>query len=267
MDSDVAILTSTTVSLALGMDRDRVERSEVTSHTANLLLEDHVVDAGFKATLASSSRGDIHGRLPTSENHKRLGGMDCARVERRVCDECLHRLETARGVDLGRLVLGRRNEVGPVRAPLKVGNGLGVHARHAVDLLASLCVPLRNRPVLVASNDVLVEVAEPRHGRLGALKRDRVQLLIVARYRCRIRIPLQQTLGNGHHHHGAQESHALLRDAQQLGTVLTKLDALDRRREVPRLQTPPRAHLPQLYAVIGAAGRQDLAFRVRRDRP
>ena len=79
----VTVLTTGAVALASGVDCDVVERTEVTAHTADLLLENLVVEARFEFTLARRSGCDVHSSLSTSENNKLLGfRCDRGRVER-----------------------------------------------------------------------------------------------------------------------------------------------------------------------------------------
>lgn len=93
VDTDVTILTTGCVDGAEGRDGDVVERTEVTSDTANLLFEDLVVEAGFELSLTGAGCGDIHGGLTTSDDNVVLDGCDGGRVEGGIGDVCLHDLE------------------------------------------------------------------------------------------------------------------------------------------------------------------------------
>lgn len=84
--TDVAILTTRGVCRTLGVNPDGVERSEVTTNTADFVLKDPVVETGFEFTLASGRGGDIHGGLTTAQDHVVLLGGDDGAVERRVGD-------------------------------------------------------------------------------------------------------------------------------------------------------------------------------------
>lgn len=93
VDTDVTILTTGCVDGAEGRDGDVVERTEVTSDTANLLFEDLVVETGFELSLTGAGCGDIHGGLTTSDDNVVLDGCDGGRVEGGIGDVCLHDLE------------------------------------------------------------------------------------------------------------------------------------------------------------------------------
>lgn len=104
----------------------------MTTNSANLLLENLVVESGLKLSLSAAGCGDIHSCLTTSENDKVLVGGDGCAVQGSICDVCLHDLEI-RGVDeLGGLVFRGGNEVSAVWRPLKI-HDLGYDI-HLVDL-------------------------------------------------------------------------------------------------------------------------------------
>ena len=113
-------------------------------------------------------------------------------------------------------------------------------------LVTRLGVVLRDGPVLVSGDDVLAEVAPARHGGL-ALVADDGQGLLVALLGVDVDLDVQ-------HDDGAQVAHALLRHAQQLGAVLVELDALDGRRELPRLEALAALEVPELDGVVGRPG-------------
>lgn len=111
----------------------------------------------------------------------------------------------------------------------------------------------------MASNDVLGHVAPPRHGRLALVTNDGHR-------------PLVGLLGLGidldiEHDDVTHVTHPLLGDTQQLGGVLVELDALDGGGELPRLQAPPRLHLPEADGVVGGARGEDGARGVDIDGP
>ena len=62
--TDVTVLTTTAVALARRIDSDVVERTEVTTHTTDLLLEDLVVEDRKSTRLNSSHSGES--RMPSS---------------------------------------------------------------------------------------------------------------------------------------------------------------------------------------------------------
>jgi hypothetical protein len=93
VDTDVTILTTRGVAGTKRRDSDVVERTEVTSDTANLLFEDLVVETGFELSLTGAGGGDVHGGLTTSDDNVVLDGCDGGRVEGCVGDVCLHDLE------------------------------------------------------------------------------------------------------------------------------------------------------------------------------
>lgn len=79
--TDVTVLTTRGVCCTLGVDTDGVEGTEVTTDTADFVLEDLVVETSLEFTLASGGGGDIHGRLTTSQDHVFLLGCDGGAVE------------------------------------------------------------------------------------------------------------------------------------------------------------------------------------------
>lgn len=81
VDTNVAVLSTAGVALASGVGGDGVEGTEVASDTANLVLEDAVVEASLELTLTGRGAGDIHGGLTTTEDDKVLLGGDGSAVE------------------------------------------------------------------------------------------------------------------------------------------------------------------------------------------
>jgi hypothetical protein len=98
VDTDITVLSSGCVTLAGGVYGDVVERSEVTSHSANLLFEDLVVESGFEFTLAGRCGGDIHGGLTTTEDDEILLCRHRSRVKWGIGNVGLEYLEIT-GVD------------------------------------------------------------------------------------------------------------------------------------------------------------------------
>ena len=110
---------------------------------------------------------------------------------------------------------------------------------------AYLGVILAHAAILVSSDDVLIHVAPASHGRL-ALVADDGQLLLVALLAVDVGVDVEND-------DGAQMTHALLGDAQQLGSLLVKLDALDGGGELPGLEQATSLDLPEADCVVGTA--------------
>lgn len=102
VDTHVTVLTTGAVHVSERADGDVVERTEVTSDTANLLLKDLVVETGFELSLTGRGGCDIHGGLTTTENDVVLDGSDGCAVERGICDVGLEDLEVIGGDELWR---------------------------------------------------------------------------------------------------------------------------------------------------------------------
>lgn len=100
MHTGVTVLSSRAVHCSERADGDVVERTEVTSDTANLLLEDLVVETGFELSLAGRGGGDVHGCLTTAEDDVVLDGSDGCAVEGSVCDVGLEDFEIVCGDEL-----------------------------------------------------------------------------------------------------------------------------------------------------------------------
>lgn len=81
MDADVAILGAAGVAPAGRVGGDGVEGTKVAADTADLVLKDLVVEAGFELALAGRSGGDVHGGLATAENDKVLLASDGGAVD------------------------------------------------------------------------------------------------------------------------------------------------------------------------------------------
>lgn len=93
MHADVTVLTTRGVTLARGVGGDCVERAEVATDTANLLLKDLVVEAGLEFALSRRGGCDIHGGLTTAEDDVLLLGGDGGAVEGCVGDVRLEDFE------------------------------------------------------------------------------------------------------------------------------------------------------------------------------
>lgn len=101
VNSNVAVLSAACVALARGVGGDGVEGTEVTSHTADLVLEDLVVETGLELTLSGRGSGDVHGGLTTTEDDEVLLGGDSSAVQGSIGDVCLENLEVAGRDKLG----------------------------------------------------------------------------------------------------------------------------------------------------------------------
>lgn len=134
-----------------------------------------------------------------------------------------------------------------------------VHVEVAAEQVACLGVPLCDRAVLVARDDVLGEVGEAGNGGL-ALVADYPRDVLVALGGVDVGVDLVDN-------DGGQVPGALLGDTQQLAAVGRELDALDGGGELPCLQQPAGLDLPQAHRVVGAAGRDHLGGGVDVDGP
>ena len=158
-----------------------------------------------------------------------------------------------------RLVLRARDEVRPIETPLQIRDGRLVHVFSSVDLFPCDGVPLRQRPVLVPRDYVLVHWGEARDGRFGFFECDGH-----ARFLSLLRIDIDLDIEDDNR---PQIPHALLRHAQQLRAVLRELDALDRRGEIPCPKTFSGADFPELDRVVGGARGEERGAWVDGDGP
>lgn len=108
VDADVTVLSARGVRRAGRVHGDGVERTEVAADTADLVLEDLVVEAGLEFTLARGGRGDLHGGLTTAEDDVVLLGGDGGSVERGVGGVGFEDREVAGGHELRVRVLCER---------------------------------------------------------------------------------------------------------------------------------------------------------------
>ena len=69
MQANVTILSSTSISFAVGVERQRVDWTKVSFDAAELFLEHQMVEASVELANTGRRRRDIHGILSTSENH------------------------------------------------------------------------------------------------------------------------------------------------------------------------------------------------------
>ena len=70
------------------------------THTANLLLEDLVVETSLELTLAGRGPGDVHSGLTTTKNNKVLLGGDGSTVQGGISDVGLENLKVLGGNEL-----------------------------------------------------------------------------------------------------------------------------------------------------------------------
>lgn len=103
MDTHVTVLTTGAVDGAERRHGDVVEGTEVASDTADLLLEDLVVEAGFEFSLAGRGGGDVHGCLTTADDDVVFKGGDGGGVEGGVGDVGFHYFEGLGVDELGRV--------------------------------------------------------------------------------------------------------------------------------------------------------------------
>lgn len=238
----------------------------MTSNTPNLLLENLMVETSLKLPLSTRRRRHIHRSLSATQDNEVFLRRDGRAVQRRIADVRLHDLEI-RGVDeLGRLVFRCRDEICSIGRPLQVRDQ-HVHIVHlsVVQLLSGLSsvsitaqsvsveidrmivymylsVILRNSAILMTRNNILRHKAESRNRRLRLLASDRQGPLIRL-----LSLDIEVDIEDDDR---AQEPHALLRHSQQLGAVLRELDALDRRIEVPCLESLAGPHVPEHDRVV-----------------
>lgn len=98
----------------------------------------------------------------------------------------------------------------------------------------------------MTGDNVLGKVAPPSDGGLALVAHDHKSLLGVLGS-----LDVQADVKNDN---GAQMTHTLLGNAQQLGAVLVEFDALDGGGELPGHQALAGLNLPQLDGVVGGTG-------------
>lgn len=114
-----------------------------------------------------------------------------------------------------------------------------------VDELAGLAVVLADTTILVAGNDVLVEVAPASDSGL-ALIADDSQSTLLSLLTLGVRVDVEDD-------NVGKVAHALLGDAEQLGAVLVELDALDGGGELPDLEASAGLNVPEADRVVSGA--------------
>jgi len=105
------------------MDRNSVQWTEVSPHSANFILKDLVVESRLELALSCTGGGDIHSGLTTAEDDKIFPGSYGGGVERRVCSVGLEDLEIAGADNLRSLVFAGSYEVRSVGGKLDVVDG------------------------------------------------------------------------------------------------------------------------------------------------
>lgn len=115
-----------------------------------------------------------------------------------------------------------------------------------VEEISGLGIVLADAAVLVASNDVLAQVAPSSNGSL-ALVADDSEDPLLALLGLDVGVDVKDD-------NVAQETHTLLGHTQQLGAVLVELDTLDGGGELPGLEAFARLDLPEADGVVGRTG-------------
>ena len=109
----------------------------MSTDTADLLLENLVVETRLELSLACRGGGDIHGGLSSSEDNEILLRCDRCGVQWGIGDVGLHDLEIGSIDDLGGAVLRGGDAVGAIRGPLKICDLLSLLVNHDVVKLLS----------------------------------------------------------------------------------------------------------------------------------
>lgn len=89
MDANIAIFTTTAVTLPIRVKSNTVYRTKVTLYSAKLFFKSQVEEPCLKFANPGGGRGHIHGLLPTTEHDMIKNGRECSRVHRSLCPECL----------------------------------------------------------------------------------------------------------------------------------------------------------------------------------
>lgn len=106
VNSHVSVLSAAGIALACRVGGNSVEGTEVTSDTADLVLENLVVETGLELTLTGRGSGDIHSGLTTTEDDEVLLGGDSGTVEGCVGYVSLEDLEVASRDELDIVSIG-----------------------------------------------------------------------------------------------------------------------------------------------------------------
>jgi hypothetical protein len=137
LNAHETVFTATRVALAVGMECQAVDGTEVTFESREFLLVDEMEEARIELAGACGGRGDVHGFLSTAQHDVVEDGADGGGVDGTFG---LVGLEAVEGVDveeLGGAILGGGDKHRCVAVHLHVLDGAGVDADR-VRLLAHL---------------------------------------------------------------------------------------------------------------------------------
>ena len=138
----------------------------MTLYSSNLLFKDAVKEADLEFTGSCIGGGDITGLLTTPQDDLVLERRDGGCVDGCICAIRSNQLEGFEVIDAGRRVLGRGDKVGLVLVKLQIRNGLALF-RHYLGDTARLGISDANAAILMASQDLSIEIDESSHRRLG----------------------------------------------------------------------------------------------------
>lgn len=237
MDTDKTILSSTGKTLAIGMDGDGVDGTEMTTDTTALLQEDLVVETAFEFTLPCAGGGDIHGLLTTPKDDKILDGSNGGGIQGGISGVDLEGMKGRGLVDDGGLILGRGDKVGTVSGELDVGDD-GIMLLGGGHLLPGLPVVEGDGTIFVTCDNVLVEVGPTGHGGLGALGGDLTSEL------GGLGVGDIGVLINAHNNDGTGVTHPSLGDHKDILIILGPLDALYGCFELPGVKELAGPNIP-----------------------
>lgn len=244
VNSHVSVLSAAGVALACGIGSDSVQRTEVTSHTTNLVLEDLVIETSLELTLTGRSSGNIHSGLTTTEDDEFLFGGDSGTIKGCVGCIGLEDLEIAGRDELGSLVLACGDKVGTVGRPLEIDNGLVEFMDgNVVEKITGLGIVSAHATILMAGDDVLAESTPASNGGLALVANNSESLLVGL---------LSVEIGVDVDDDDVREvTHSLLGNSQQLGGIFVELDSLDGGGELPGLDEATSLDFPETDGVVG----------------
>ncbi len=158
------------------MEGHIVDGTEMVANARKLLLEDEMKEAGLELARARV-QGGVDGLLTSAQQDVIVGGRDSRRVHRLLRLVGLELLERLGVEQLGREVLGGRDDTRRVRAPLQVHDLFGVRAGARGQLAALLAqVPQHQLARLVARDDRILQIGPHRARHLAVLHRRHVDL-------------------------------------------------------------------------------------------
>jgi hypothetical protein len=247
VNSHVSVLSAAGIALACRVGGNSVEGTEVTSDTADLVLENLVVETSLELTLTGRGSGDIHSGLTTTKDDEVLLGGDGGTVERCVGYVSLEDLEVASRDELGSLVLAGSNEVEAVGRPLEIDDRLlKLVNGDVVEQVTGLGVVSAYAAILVASDDELAQGAPASNGGL-ALVANNGKAPLVGLFGVEVGVDVDND-------DVGKVTHSLLGNSQQLSAILVELDSLDGGRELPGLDKATGLDLPESDSVVGRTG-------------